>query len=158
LIPVIKKVTMSDCVRTAATSPSCPPGDDDLVIKQANLYVGVAVVTAAALNGIAVLRAYLLLFTGARHVSAVALGIVPRERLAVLTLSLLIFGGGLFPQPGMVTRHRAAEEIMRDRQARQGNAQTRRNRDFSSDVVFLFEKPVNLRVAKPLATFRRGNH
>ena len=30
----------------------------------ANLYVGIAVVTAAALNGIAVVRAYFLLFTG----------------------------------------------------------------------------------------------
>ncbi|HEY2436661.1 MAG TPA: proton-conducting transporter membrane subunit, partial [Solirubrobacteraceae bacterium] len=34
-------------------------------------YVGIAVVTAAALNGIAVVRAYLLIFTGARHHSTV---------------------------------------------------------------------------------------
>ena len=33
------------------------------------------VVAAAALNGIAVVRAYFLLFTGARHVSTVSLGI-----------------------------------------------------------------------------------
>jgi NADH-quinone oxidoreductase subunit M len=92
---------------------------------EANLYVGAGVVAAAALNGIAVLRAYLLLFTGARHASNVALGIVPRERLAVLTLSVLIFGGGLFPQPGIVTRHQAAEEILRERKARQGNARAR---------------------------------
>ena len=36
---------------------------------EANPYVGIVVVAAAALNGIAVMRAYFLLFTGARHVS-----------------------------------------------------------------------------------------
>lgn len=74
--------------------------------------VGVAVVAAAALNGIAVVRAYLLLFTGARHVSAVSLEIGTRERLAVLTLAGLILGGGLFPQPGVTSRHLAAERIL----------------------------------------------
>jgi NADH-quinone oxidoreductase subunit M len=93
---------------------------------EANLYLGVAVVAAAALNSIAVLRAYLLLFTGARHVSTVSLGIVPRERLAVLTLSVLIFGGGLFPEPGIVSRHQAAEEILRERRTWQGTARGRR--------------------------------
>jgi NADH-quinone oxidoreductase subunit M len=38
---------------------------------EADLYIGIAVVAAAALNGIAVLRAYLLLFTGARHASTI---------------------------------------------------------------------------------------
>jgi NADH-quinone oxidoreductase subunit M len=76
------------------------------------------VVAAAALNGIAVLRAYLLLFTGARHASTVSLGIGTRERAAVLTLSVLILGGGLFPQPGVRSRERAAEEILGTRQAR----------------------------------------
>ncbi|MDR3638225.1 MAG: proton-conducting transporter membrane subunit [Isosphaeraceae bacterium] len=80
--------------------------------------VGVAVVTAAALNGIAVVRAYFLLFTGARHVSTVSLGIGLRERAAVLTLAMLILGGGLFPQPGVTTRERAAEEILQDRTSR----------------------------------------
>ena len=66
-------------------------------------YVGIAVVTAAALNGIAVVRAYLLIFTGARHHSTVLLGIGDRERFAVLTFSALILGGGFFPQPGVST-------------------------------------------------------
>jgi NADH-quinone oxidoreductase subunit M len=78
-------------------------------------YVGVCVVAAAALNGIAIVRAYFLLFTGARHASTVSLAIRPRERLAVLTLSALILGGGLFPQPGVTTRHRAAVEILKGR-------------------------------------------
>ncbi len=78
-------------------------------------YVGIAVVTAAALNGIAVVRAYLLIFTGARHHSTVLLGIGDRERFAVLTFSALILGGGFFPQPGVSTRHRAAATILAER-------------------------------------------
>ena len=49
-------------------------------------------VVAAALNGIAVVRAYFLLFTGARHVSTVSLAATTRERFAVLTLAALILG------------------------------------------------------------------
>jgi NADH-quinone oxidoreductase subunit M len=82
---------------------------------EANPYVGVGVVAAAALNGIAVVRAYFLLFTGARHVATVSLGIGLRERIAVLTLSALILIGGIFPQPGVNSRQRAAEEILQDR-------------------------------------------
>ena len=78
-------------------------------------YVGIAVVAAAALNGIAVLRAYFVLFTGARHMSTVSLEIGPRERLAVLTLAALILGGGLYPQPGVLSRQRAAKLIRADR-------------------------------------------
>jgi NADH-quinone oxidoreductase subunit M len=83
---------------------------------EASPYVGVAVVAAAALNGIAVVRAYLLIFTGARHRSTVWLGIGNRERFAVLTFSALILGGGFFPQPGVSTRHRAAAAIVAERQ------------------------------------------
>lgn len=82
----------------------------------ANVFVGVALVGAAALNGIAVVRAYFALFTGTRHVSAVPLGITPRERFAVLTLLALILGGGLFPQPGILSRYRAARELLQERQ------------------------------------------
>jgi NADH-quinone oxidoreductase subunit M len=79
--------------------------------------VGVGIVAVAALNGIAVMRAYFRLFTGARHVSTVSLQIVPRERLAVLSLAALILGGGLFPQPGIASRHRAAAAILDLRRA-----------------------------------------
>lgn len=82
---------------------------------EANPYAGIVVVAAAALNGIAVVRAYLLLFTGTRHVSTVSLGLGLRERIAVLTLAALILGGGLIPQPGVSSRVRAAEEILGDR-------------------------------------------
>ena len=85
---------------------------------EASPYVGIIVIVAGALNGIAVLRAYFFLFTGARHVSTVSLGIGLRERAAVLSLSALILGGGLFPQLGVTTRQRAAEEILQDRRKR----------------------------------------
>ena len=77
--------------------------------------VGLAVVIAAALNGIAVVRAYLLLFTGARHTLTVTLEIGPRERFAVLTLAALILLGGIFPQPGVTSRYQAVERLLEDR-------------------------------------------
>lgn len=83
---------------------------------RANLLVGLIVIATAALNGIAIVRAYLLLFTGARHTSSVSLEIGLRERIVVLTLAALILGGGLWPQPGVTTRQRAAADILDGRQ------------------------------------------
>jgi len=48
-------------------------------------------------------------FAGGRSISAVALGITHRERLAVLTLAAFIFGGGLAPQRGLEFSHWAAD-------------------------------------------------
>lgn len=78
-------------------------------------FVGVAVVIAAALNGIAIVQAYFLLFTGKRYFSTVSLLIRGRERYAVLTLTVLILAGGLLPQPGVASRRHAAEEILNQR-------------------------------------------
>lgn len=82
---------------------------------EAGIYVGAAVVLASALNGIAILRAYLILFTGTRHVSSFNLDITTRERFAGIVLAALILGGGLIPQPGVQSRERAAETIRRQR-------------------------------------------
>jgi NADH-quinone oxidoreductase subunit M len=81
----------------------------------ANLLVGVGVAVAAGMNGIAIVRAYLALFTGARHASPVPMGVTPRERFAVLTLAALILVGGLVPQPGVTSFRAAAGEVLRDR-------------------------------------------
>jgi NADH-quinone oxidoreductase subunit M len=86
-------------------------------VVEANLLVGLAVVLAAAVNGIAVVRAYFRLFTGRRHVSSVSLAITPRERVAVLTLAAVVLFGGLVPQPGVATRHRTAEIVLRERES-----------------------------------------
>lgn len=82
--------------------------------------VGATVVIAAALNGIAIVRIYFLMFTGTRYVSSVPLGIGRREQIAVLCIASLILIGGLFPQPGIATRFRAADELLRQRRIAQG--------------------------------------
>lgn len=82
---------------------------------EASPFVGLAIALAGAINGIAVVRAYFRLFTGARHPSTIALGMSLRERLAVLTLAVLILAGGIFPQPVVVSRYRAAKSILEKR-------------------------------------------
>ena len=77
-------------------------------------YTGIAVVIAAALNGIAIVQAYFLLFTGKQYVSSVSLKIRVRERYAVLALAALILIGGLIPQPNIAYRHKAALELQRE--------------------------------------------
>jgi NADH-quinone oxidoreductase subunit M len=84
---------------------------------EANLVAGIAVVAVAALNGIALVRAYFLLFTGARHFSSVSLAITGRERFVLLTLTGLILGGGLFPQPGVAHLYGVAEQVLRIRES-----------------------------------------
>jgi NADH-quinone oxidoreductase subunit M len=80
-----------------------------------HLAVGLVVVLTAAVNGIGVVRAYLLIFTGRRHTTGVNLGITTRERVAVLTLAALLLGGGLVPQAYLESRHRAAAALLRGR-------------------------------------------
>jgi NADH-quinone oxidoreductase subunit M len=75
----------------------------------ANPAVAAAIVLTAAVNGIAIVRVYFLLFSGGRHVSSLSLAITTPERCAVLALAILILGGGLFPQAGISSRYRAAE-------------------------------------------------
>jgi NADH-quinone oxidoreductase subunit M len=82
---------------------------------EASLLTGIAVVVVAALNSIAVVRAYFLLFTGARHFSSVSLAITARERFVLLTLTVLMIGGGLFPQPGIVHLYEVAEQLLHAR-------------------------------------------
>jgi NADH-quinone oxidoreductase subunit M len=94
---------------------------------QAFPYAGIVVVIAGALNGIAVLQAYFRLFTGTRHVSSAPLKIGMRERIAVLTLAALMLGGGIYPQPGVASRHHAATSVLErraeDRHSRRRPAQ-----------------------------------
>lgn len=77
--------------------------------------VGLAVVIAAALNGIAVLKAYFHVFTGTRHVPAVSMACRSPERLVILVFVGLIIGGGLIPQPGIRSRYHAAEAVLEHR-------------------------------------------
>jgi len=78
--------------------------------------VGMLVVLAAALNGIAVLHAYFRLFTGKEHQASLSLRARWPEKFSVLSLSVLIICGGLWPQPGVTSRYHAASKILVDRQ------------------------------------------
>ncbi len=120
----------------------------DLLVDSAvevNPTLGIVVVAAAALNGIAVVRAYLHLFTGARHVSTIWLGIGTRERIAVLTLTAMMLLGGLFPQPGVTTRQRAAEAILEDRRSRQRDRRVEERISAPPTVAEKIPPPANAR-------------
>ena len=78
--------------------------------------VGIAVVLAAAINGIAIVQAFFRLFTGRHYASSVSLNIRGRERYAVLVLAGLILIGGFLPQPIVESRNLAAEELLHERE------------------------------------------
>ncbi len=80
-----------------------------------NPLVGMVVVTAAALNSIAVLFVYFRVFTGTRHQASISLQSRLPERIAVISVIVIILCGGIHPQPGVASRHRAAAELMRIR-------------------------------------------
>lgn len=77
--------------------------------------VGLAVVLAAMLNGIAVVLAYFRVFTGTRHEASISLKCRLSERIVILILTALIVGGGLIPQPGVSSRYHAAVALMQHR-------------------------------------------
>jgi NADH-quinone oxidoreductase subunit M len=78
-----------------------------------NPMIGAAVVLAAALNGIAILRAYFLIFTGTRHIATISLAPRRPEKFAAILLSLIVLGGGLWPQPFVHSRYHAADALLR---------------------------------------------
>ncbi|MBL9122589.1 MAG: oxidoreductase [Planctomycetaceae bacterium] len=80
-----------------------------------NPIAGTAMVVAAALNGLAVLHAYFRVFTGTRHVASIDLAICMPERIAVLILTVLLLGGGIYPQPGVTSRYHAAQRLVEQR-------------------------------------------
>jgi NADH-quinone oxidoreductase subunit M len=84
--------------------------------------VGFAVVFAAMLNGISVVRAYFHVFTGTRHQASVSMACRPAERAAILAIALVILLGGMAPQPGVASRYHAATEIMLHRERGNGAA------------------------------------
>jgi NADH-quinone oxidoreductase subunit M len=77
--------------------------------------VGVLVVVAAALNGIAVLCTYFRVFTGRERIAPISLAARTPERVAVLALTVLLLGGGLYPQPGITSRYHAAKAVLERR-------------------------------------------
>lgn len=92
-------------------------------------FIGMAVVVAAALNGIAILHAYFRVFTGRRRDASFSLRARLSEKIAVLILAALIIGGGLYPQWGVASRYHAAVELIRHRG---GNVETVQNQEITS--------------------------
>jgi NADH-quinone oxidoreductase subunit M len=82
---------------------------------RADRVLGVVVVLSAALTGIAMLRAYGLLFLGAHRRSNVDLRVRPAELAAVLPLVVALVGGSVMPQPGIESRRDAAAAILGQR-------------------------------------------
>jgi NADH-quinone oxidoreductase subunit M len=105
-------------------------------------YVGLAVVLAGALNGIAVVQAYFRVFTGRRYFPSISLQSRLPERIAVLTLALLILAGGLLPQPGLTSRHHAAVQIIGARERSLGSKdRLQANRWFEAPLA---DAPLNV--------------
>ena len=77
--------------------------------------IGMTVVIAAGLNGVAILYAYFRIFTGTNRTVSISLRARYPERIAVLILAALIIGGGLFPQMGVASRYHAAVALMAHR-------------------------------------------
>jgi hypothetical protein len=83
--------------------------------------MGFAVIVAAALTGLAVLRMYFSLFCGRADPlvhSGLRLGLKRREAWTFAALVVALVGFGLFPRPLVDSRFAASDEILRLRQAR----------------------------------------
>src|SRR5437762_4765370 len=85
--------------------------------------MGVAVVVASALTGLAVLRMYFSLFCGRSDVrahSSLRLGLRPREAWTFMALVITLIALGLAPRPLVDSRFAASAEILRQRDQRGG--------------------------------------
>ena len=109
-------------------------------------FVAALIVVVAALNGLAVIHAYFRIFTGRPHASSVDLRDRPAERASVLVLTALILGGGLFPQPGVASRYRAAAALSDARRPRAEAAKTTPGKSISSAP---FRLPRNIEPPSP---------
>jgi NADH-quinone oxidoreductase subunit M len=84
-------------------------------VVEAYPFSGAAVVVASALNGVAIIRSFFQVFAGPAKTTAVSMQLLPREKAVVLSLATLIVLGGIFPQPGVRSRHDAALDLLTHR-------------------------------------------
>jgi NADH-quinone oxidoreductase subunit M len=76
--------------------------------------VGIAIILASALNGFNVLRAFTYVFLGPSPSDLPAVGqLLPRERLALVGIVVLLVLPGILPGPFVALRASAAEDIVR---------------------------------------------
>ncbi|MEQ1829662.1 MAG: proton-conducting transporter membrane subunit [Pirellula sp.] len=78
------------------------------------LGISVTLAVAAMFNGLAIMRAYFALFTGKRPTTSISLQVTSIERVAIVTVALLVFLGGWFSPSVVESRHRVAEELLKD--------------------------------------------
>lgn len=88
-----------------------------LISGTVNVYpqVGLIVVLATALCGIAILQAYIKVFAGTRKQTSISIRGQWSERVATFAMASLIIGGGVFPQLGIASRFHAAEHLFEER-------------------------------------------
>lgn len=90
-------------------------GEDMLVHGVLATYpgVGIAVIFASAINGFSVLRAFSYVFLGPPPPNLPQVGsLLPRERVALVGVVVLLAIGGIFPGPAVAVRAWAAERIV----------------------------------------------
>jgi NADH-quinone oxidoreductase subunit M len=74
-------------------------------------YLGFAVLVAAMLNGIAVVRTYFVLFCGRLEPGRLSQTLRLREQIGFVALAAVLIVGGLFPGPFVRSRNRAVESM-----------------------------------------------
>lgn len=83
-------------------------------------WIGVGVVVTAALNGIAILKVWFRIFAARKRDELIPLGVRWPEKFAITLLTVLILAGGIWPQPGLRSRYRAALELLEHRRTESG--------------------------------------
>ncbi len=76
--------------------------------------LGIAMVIATVLNGLAVVNMYLRLFCGRRTIANPAIGLRPREYVGFMALVVILTILGLWPRGLVATRVRAAQTALAD--------------------------------------------
>jgi NADH-quinone oxidoreductase subunit M len=76
---------------------------------------GIIVLAVMALNGIAAMRVYFRLFTGTTAPASISMQPRPVEQIVIWLMIALMIGSGLYPQPGVMTRFHAANELLKRR-------------------------------------------
>jgi NADH-quinone oxidoreductase subunit M len=67
---------------------------------------------AAMLNGIAMLRAYFALFTGHKPQTSISLSVTWRERVGIVLITLVVFGGAWLTPSVVESRHQTAAQLL----------------------------------------------
>jgi len=104
-------------------------------------YLGFAVLVAAMLNGIAVVRTYFVLFCGRLEPGRLSQTLRLREQIGFVALAAVLIVGGLFPGPFVRSRSRAVESMGGGRATEPPDEARRGSAPHSSPVEALVQNP-----------------